>query len=124
MGQLAYHAGNAAEGAVARHYCAKGLEIVAKRWRAARADGGGEIDLIARNGTQIIFIEVKKSHSHAQAAQMLGARQMARIARSAAVFLAASPPGRTPRRGLMWPWSTVLAALKSLKTPMPPEIAS
>ena len=56
MGQLAYHAGNAAEGAVARHYCAKGLEIVAKRWRAARADGGGEIDLIARNGTQIIFI--------------------------------------------------------------------
>ena len=94
MGQLAYHAGNAAEGAVARHYCAKGLEIVAKRWRAARADGGGEIDLIARNGTQIIFIEVKKSHSHAQAAQMLGARQMACIARSAAVFLAGEPAGQ------------------------------
>ena len=94
MGQLAYHAGNAAEGVVARHYCAKGLEIAATRWRAARAKGGGEIDLIVRNGAQVIFIEVKKSRSHAQAAQMLGRRQMARIARSAAVFLADEPTGQ------------------------------
>lgn len=94
MGQLAYHAGNAAESVVARHYCAKGLEIAATRWRAARAKGGGEIDLIVRNGAQVIFIEVKKSRSHAQAAQMLGSRQMARIARSAAVFLADEPTGQ------------------------------
>lgn len=94
MGQLAYHARNAAEGVVARHYCAKGLEIAATRWRAARAKGGGEIDLIVRNGAQVIFIEVKKSHSHAQAAQMLGSRQMTRIARSAAVFLADEPTGQ------------------------------
>ena len=56
-GAVSYHAGVAAEAAVARLYETGGTPITARRWRSE----AGEIDLIARNGAEIIFIEVKQS---------------------------------------------------------------
>lgn len=94
-GARSHHAGHAAEAAVARHYERRGRTIAAARWRSA----AGEIDLIARDGAEVIFIEVKQSRSHAEAAEHLSPRQMARIAASAAVFLAGEPMGQdTPSR--------------------------
>ncbi len=89
-GARSYHAGLSAEAAVARHYERGGRQIAATRWRSA----AGEIDLVARDGAEVIFIEVKQSRSHAEAALHLSPRQMARISASASVFLAGEPAGQ------------------------------
>ncbi len=89
-GQTSYHAGIAAEDMVADRYARGGYPILAKRWRGA----SGEIDLIARDGAGIIFIEVKKSSSHGQAASHLTRRQMDRICGAGSEFLASQPRGQ------------------------------
>jgi putative endonuclease len=95
VGATSFHAGLAAEGAVAAHYLRAGLSIVAQRWRGQ----GGAIDLVARDGAELVFIEVKKSRSFAQAAARVSPRQIARIFDAAAEFLAGEPLGQaTPVR--------------------------
>ena len=89
-GYVSYRAGLAAEDQVARVYDLSGRRIAARRWRGT----AGEIDLIARDGAEVIFIEVKKSDSHARAAERLSPRQMARIYASASEFLAGEPLGQ------------------------------
>ena len=89
-GAVSYQAGLAAENAVARHYERGGRAIAAHRWRS----GAGEIDLIARDGAEVIFIEVKQSRSHAEAAQHLSRRQMSRLYDAASIFLAGEPAGQ------------------------------
>lgn len=94
-GRASYLAGHAAEEAVARHYGRAGRPVAARRWRSA----AGEIDLIARDGAEVIFIEVKQADTHALAAERLGRRQMDRICMSAAMFLEGEPAGQlTPMR--------------------------
>jgi putative endonuclease len=90
QGKEAYLAGLAAEAAVARLYTRTGRAIAAQRWRGS----AGEIDLIARDGDCVIFVEVKQSASHAEAASHLTPRQMARIYASASEFLAGEPAGQ------------------------------
>lgn len=89
-GQTAYHAGLAAEDSVAQKYERAGRPVLAKRWRGS----AGEIDLIAQDGDGVIFIEVKKSRSHAQAATHLTRRQMDRIYGAGSEFLATQPRGQ------------------------------
>lgn len=94
-GARSYHAGLAAEDQVARHYDRAGKAICARRWRGP----GGEIDLIARNGAEVIFIEVKQARTHAWAAERVTRQQMERIYASAACFLGQEPAGQeTPVR--------------------------
>jgi putative endonuclease len=94
-GLVSHCAGMAAEASVARHYSQSGREIAASRWRSA----GGEIDLIARDGAEVVFIEVKKAATHAEAAHRLSRRQMDRLCHSAALFLEGEPRGQlTPMR--------------------------
>jgi putative endonuclease len=94
-GAVSYHAGRCAEDAVARLYQDRGSVIAANRWRCAY----GEIDLIARDGDEVIFIEVKQSRSHAEAALHLSSRQMGRIMTAATVFVEGEPlAGNTPMR--------------------------
>ncbi|QYK41194.1 MAG: YraN family protein [Paracoccaceae bacterium] len=94
-GKRSYLAGLAAEDAVARHYGRSGRPIAARRWRST----AGEIDLVAREGAEIVFIEVKQAETHAAAAEHLGRRQMDRICASAALYLAGEPAGSlTPMR--------------------------
>ena len=51
-GALGYHAGLAAEASVAAHYLRTGMSLAAERWRGA----GGELDLVFRDGTGLIFV--------------------------------------------------------------------
>lgn len=89
-GAVSYHAGRCAEESVANLYLTSGLQVVARRWRGA----AGEIDVIARDGDWLVFIEVKKSRSHAEAASHLTPRQMQRIYQTAAEFLGSEPNGQ------------------------------
>lgn len=86
-GKVSYLAGLAAEESVANQYRRRGMTMAARRWRGR----AGEIDLIARNGEQVVFIEVKKSKTFARAAEALSQRQMARIQAAGAEFLAGEP---------------------------------
>jgi putative endonuclease len=54
-GVRAERQGRAAEAAARRHYVAMGATVLAERWRAPE----GEIDLVARMGDTVIFVEVK-----------------------------------------------------------------
>ena len=90
-----YHAGLAAEDVVARSYAARGCAEAARRWRGK----GGEIDLIVRDGDSVVFVEVKKSRTHAQAVQRVTRRQMDRICMAASEFVGGEPRGSlTPMR--------------------------
>lgn len=94
-GSLSYHAGLSAEGQVARDYQRRGFPVIWHRWRGK----GGEIDLVLRDGDGFVFVEVKKSRSHARAAERLTPRQIRRLFDAASEFLAGCPAGLdTPAR--------------------------
>lgn len=65
----------------------KGYRVLAHGER----NRGGEIDLIARRGTVVAFVEVKARRDLATAAHAIGGRQQRRIERAATAFLAARP---------------------------------
>lgn len=88
-GKRSYLAGLAAEDQVAHHYSGGGMPVCARRWRGR----GGEIDIIARDGDKVVFIEVKQSRTHDEAAAHLTPRQMQRIWNTAEEFLAGEPRG-------------------------------
>ena len=88
-GSVSYHAGQAAENAVARDYVRRGFTLARERWRGKR----GEIDLIMRDGPDLVFVEVKKSTSFEQAALRITRRQIDRILGSAEEFIANEPNG-------------------------------
>ena len=88
-GSVSYHAGLSAEDQVARDYQRRGYPVTAHRWRGK----GGEIDLVAQDGDGFVFVEVKKSRSHARAAERLTLRQIRRLYDAASEFLAQCPKG-------------------------------
>ena len=85
-----FAAGLAAESAVARRYESRGSAVAHRRWRG----GGAEVDLVARDGDTVVFVEVKRAATHARAAESLRPAQMARLAMAAAAFLAGEPGGQ------------------------------
>jgi len=69
--------------------------ILQQRYRGR----AGEIDLVVRDADESVFVEVKKSKTHAQAAQRLSRRQMDRICRTALKYVGSEPMGLlTPMR--------------------------
>lgn len=90
-GRTAYLNGLSAEEIVARHYADRGAPITARRWRGH----SGEIDLIARQGPALVFIEVKQAETHAWAAERLSGWQMGRICAAASEFVAGEPAGQS-----------------------------
>ncbi len=94
-GQVSYHAGLAAETQVAADYERRGHAIRGRRWRGR----GGEIDLIARDGDGVIFVEVKKARDFARAVERLTQRQLRRIYNAASEYIGQMPLGlNTPAR--------------------------
>lgn len=89
-GLRAYQAGQSAEDNIHRLYCDRGLSPVARRWRG----GGGEIDLVFKDGDACIFVEVKQSRSLDRAAQALRPAQIDRLMRAASVYVADEPKGQ------------------------------
>ena len=90
QGGQAYHAGRTAEAIVERHYEQAGRSICARRWRGT----AGEIDLVARDGAEVIFIEVKHSRTHASAAEQLSGRQISRLLQAASEYIGSEPAGQ------------------------------
>lgn len=88
-GAIAYHGGLAAEDQVAAHYGMAGCDVCNRRWRGR----GGEIDIVARDGDTVVFVEVKRSRSHARAAERVTPRQRQRLFDAAGEFLAREPAG-------------------------------
>jgi putative endonuclease len=88
-GKANYRAGHAAEAAVARLYEARGIAICARNWRGIT----GEIDLIGRNGEEVIFVEVKQSRTHDLAASHVSRAQVGRIFTTVDEFLGGEPKG-------------------------------
>jgi len=78
-------AGRAAEDLAARFLDGQGLHVVARNFRTKR----GEIDLVARDGATLVFVEVRfrRSESHGGAAESITAAKQARMVAAAQVFL-------------------------------------
>ena len=84
--------GRAAEDAAARRYQRAGFEVLARNWRAERLHGGGEIDLIARRGDLVAFVEVKARRTLDEAAAALRPAQLRRLAAAALRWMEISGP--------------------------------
>ena len=68
-----------------------GWQILETRFRGGRGTGAGEIDIVARRGNTIAFIEVKARADFTSALVSLTAHQQQRIARAAESYLARHP---------------------------------
>jgi putative endonuclease len=88
-GRVAELSGRMSEAAVARHYRDTGRTIAATRWRG----GGGEIDLVAREGDCVVVVEVKRARTHHEAAGRITRAQTRRLFAAAAAFVEGEPRG-------------------------------
>lgn len=88
-GLAAHASGHSAERRVAAEYEGRGCVVLESCWRSA----AGEVDLILRDGDQIVFVEVKKADTHDAAAQRLSRRQMDRICMAAMLYADGQPAG-------------------------------
>jgi putative endonuclease len=81
--------GTFGEDAAARWYEARGFEIVDRNWRVRE----GEIDLVARRGTTIVFCEVKtrSSDRFGSPLESVTVTKQRRLRTLAAKWLAAHP---------------------------------
>ncbi|UWQ14927.1 YraN family protein [Aliiroseovarius sp. M344] len=86
-GLTSYLSGQAAENSIAADYERRGQKIAAQRWRGTY----GEIDLVARDGDTIVFVEVKKSRDFLRAAERITPAQLKRIHATACEFLESEP---------------------------------
>ena len=79
--------GTAGEAAVSAWYEAAGYAVVDRNWRVR----DGEIDIVARRGTTIVFCEVKTRRSDAfgAPAEAVTARKQARLRKLVVQWLAA-----------------------------------
>ena len=82
--RAAYRAGHVAEGWAAVALMLKGYRILARRYTVR----GGEIDIVAKRGDVIAFVEVKARSSLADALAAVTAQKQIRIERAAAAWLA------------------------------------
>ena len=87
--------GSSAERAAADYLRAHGYEIVAQNV----ATDAGEIDVVARDGETLCFIEVKAraGGGYGPAIEAVDARKRYRLARAAALYLAWNPTDRPCR---------------------------
>ncbi|MBN8957969.1 MAG: YraN family protein [Rhizobiales bacterium] len=85
--QIAFRLGLSAESRAAAFLLAKGYRIAARRWRSPL----GEIDIVARRGASLVFVEVKARASLDEAAEAVTPRQRRRIIGAAEAWLAAHP---------------------------------
>ena len=85
--QQAERAGRRAETLVAIYLQLKGYSILARRFRCP----SGEVDLIARRGKTLVFVEVKQRQKATQGLEPVTARSEERILRTGETFLTQHP---------------------------------
>jgi putative endonuclease len=73
------------------HLRLRGWRVLARGFTTGRGSGAGEVDIVARRGGVLAFIEVKARADRARAAEAIGAHQRVRITRAAESFLLRRP---------------------------------
>lgn len=91
-----YRRGHMAELVAAALLMAKGYRILARRWRSPY----GEIDLIARRGRRLAFVEVKRRPTRLEAEAAITPRQSGRYARAAEFWVGRNPAFSEHERAL------------------------
>ncbi len=81
--------GRRGEAIAARFLVSRGLAIVDRNWRCAQ----GEIDLVARDSAELVFVEVKtrSSVAYGHPLEAVTASKLARLRRLAAAWCEAHP---------------------------------
>src|SRR5262249_30497092 len=87
---IAFRTGISAESRAAAFLIAKGFRILARRWKSPV----GEIDIIARRRSLLVFVEVKARETLDDAAWSVPDRQRLRIAAAAEAWLARNADDR------------------------------
>lgn len=84
--------GDAAEDAALAHLRAAGLVLVERNWRCR----GGEIDLVMREGSTLVFVEVRhrSNASHGDGLDSVGAAKRRRLRSAIRAWLGAHPAER------------------------------
>lgn len=85
--QIAFRTGLTAESRAAAYLTGRGYAIVARRFKSPV----GEIDIVARRGAELVFVEVKARARLDDAALSLTPRQQRRIVAAAEAWLADHP---------------------------------
>jgi len=85
--QRAYRLGHLAELRAVWRLRLAGYSILERRYKTRL----GEIDIVARRGAILAFVEVKARADIPTATDSLGGRQFGRVARAASLFLARHP---------------------------------
>jgi len=85
--QAAFRTGISAESRAAALLVEKGFRILARRWKSPV----GEIDIVARRRSLLVFVEVKARNNLDEAAESVTPRQRQRIAAAAGAWLATYP---------------------------------
>jgi putative endonuclease len=82
--------GASAELVAAQHLIRAGYRIIERNFRTKL----GELDIIARDGTTLVFVEVRSraNAAHGHAAEMVGTRKQRQVARVAALYLGVRDP--------------------------------
>jgi putative endonuclease len=88
--QIAFRTGISAESRAAALLIAKGFRILARRWKSPV----GEIDIIARRRSLLVFVEVKARETLDDAAWAVSERQRSRIIAAAEAWLARNADDR------------------------------
>lgn len=88
--------GQAGEDAAAQHLVRQGMQVIARNWRCRY----GEIDIIARDGSVLVFCEVKTRRGTRFGVPLaaITPRKVARIRRLAALWLVETGGHRGPVR--------------------------
>jgi putative endonuclease len=68
-----------------------GWRILERRFKSQRGTGAGEVDIIAKRGNVLAFIEVKARADETSARESVTPMQQARITRAAEAFLQRRP---------------------------------
>jgi putative endonuclease len=85
--RAAYRAGRLAETLCVWLLRLKGYRVLARDWRVPV----GEIDILARRGSVLAAVEVKRRGRLSDAAEAIGPRQRRRILRALEAFVARNP---------------------------------
>ncbi len=85
--QVAFRTGISAESRAAALLIAKGFRILARRWKSPV----GELDIVARRKSLLVFVEVKARNNLDEAAESVTPRQRQRIIAAAEAWLATYP---------------------------------
>ena len=90
MGESKADRGAEGEALAARHLERRGYRILERNFRCR----AGEIDIVARDGDTLVFVEVRtrSSDRHGSALETVGAAKQAQIVKVARVYLQARRP--------------------------------